>query len=90
MILANLEIRYSEGLGSLQATVEQFRNEELEAMTEEELTRQFVHLWLMKVDRWVMLGDEGVVLGKADLGGELGPGFATGPSIAVKGEDHDG
>jgi len=24
-------------------------------MPKDELTRQFIHLWLMKMDRWVML-----------------------------------
>ena len=38
--------------------MEQFRSERFEAMSEEELTRQFIHLWLMRVDRWVMTGDE--------------------------------
>ncbi len=27
-------------------------------MSRDELTRQFVHLWLMKMDRWVMLQDQ--------------------------------
>ena len=49
--------RYTEDLGELEATLEQFRNEELENMPKDELTRQFIHLWLMKMDRWVMLED---------------------------------
>ena len=58
-ILAHLEIRYSQDLGELQATLDQFRSSEFEGMSEDELTRQFVHLWLTKIDRWVMLEDGG-------------------------------
>ena len=58
-VLAHFEIRYSEDLGALEATLEQFRTDGLEDMTEEQLTQQFIHLWLMKVDRLVMHGDGG-------------------------------
>ena len=34
-------------------------------MSDEELARQFVHLWLLKLDRWVMDGDEGAPLERA-------------------------
>jgi hypothetical protein len=56
-ILLHFHERYAEDLGELEATLEQFRNEELENMPKDELTRQFIHLWLMKMDRWVMLED---------------------------------
>lgn len=57
-ILLHFNDRYVKDLGLLQSTLEQFRSEELERMSEDELMRQFVHLWLMKVDRMVMLQDE--------------------------------
>ena len=47
---------YLEDLGRLQATLEQFRNREFERMSKDELTRQFIHLWLMKADALVMEG----------------------------------
>ena len=58
-ILAHLEMRYSEDLGELQATLDKFRPNEFEEMTEDELIRQFVHLWLMKADMMVLADTEG-------------------------------
>ncbi len=58
-IVAHFEARCSEDLGHLQATFEQFRSSSLESMSRDELTRHFAHLWLMKVDHWVVTGDQG-------------------------------
>lgn len=49
---------YTKDLGQLQATLEQFENEDYESMSRDELTREFIHLWLMKMDRWVLLQDQ--------------------------------
>lgn len=58
-ILLYFHDRYSGDLGELAATLEQFRSDEFEQMDKDDLTRQFIHLWLMKVDRMVMLQDIG-------------------------------
>ena len=53
-------------LGELEATLEQFRSHQFELMSEEELTRQFIHLWLMKADRLVMIGVEAKIHGEGN------------------------
>ena len=58
-IVAHFETRCSEDLGHLEATFEQFRSSSLESMSQDELTRHFAHLWLMKVDHWILTGDQG-------------------------------
>jgi hypothetical protein len=59
-VLLRFNELYTEDLGQLQATLDQFRNEDYESMSRDELTREFVHLWLMKMDRWVLLQDRWV------------------------------
>jgi len=49
--------RYTEDLGELEATLEQFRSDEFGAMTQDELIRQFAHLWLVKIDHMVMAAE---------------------------------
>jgi hypothetical protein len=58
-ILGHFHDRYFEDLGHLEATLEQFRRNDFEQMSAEQLTRQFLHLWLMKVDRFILLADQG-------------------------------
>ena len=57
-VLLHFHERYAADLDELAETLEQFRPSQYEGMTEDQLTREFLHLWLMKADRWVMLGDE--------------------------------
>jgi hypothetical protein len=64
-ILDHFHERYVGQIGELQATLEGFRPNDFEHLSEEELTQQFLHLWLIKVDRLVMEGAEGVPLEKA-------------------------
>ena len=54
-VLVHFEMMYSEDLGQLAATLDQFRGSEYEQMSEDEVSREFIHLWLMKLDRWVLL-----------------------------------
>ena len=54
-ILVHFEMMYAEDLGQLAATLDQFRGSEYERMSEDEVSREFIHLWLMKLDRWVLL-----------------------------------
>ena len=58
-IVLHFHERFSEDIGELQATLDQFRPNRFEHMDEDDLARQFMHLWLMKIDRRVMLGDDG-------------------------------
>ena len=58
-VLVHFEKRYLEDLGELEATLEKFRPSEFENMSQDELIRQFVHLWLAKLDRWVLTGNAG-------------------------------
>jgi len=51
--------RFGEDILGVEATMRRFLPNEFEDLTEEELARQFIHLWLMKVDRLVLLGDAG-------------------------------
>lgn len=55
-IIVHLHTRYLTDLGELEATLEQFFPNEFEAMSEDQLTRQFIHIWLMKADQLVMQG----------------------------------
>ena len=58
-VLVHFEKRYLEDLGELEATLEQFRPSEFEEMSQDDLIRQFAHLWLAKLDRWVLTGNAG-------------------------------
>ncbi len=58
-VLVHFEARYLEDLGQLEATLDQFRRSEFDEMSQDELIRQFVHLWLAKLDRWVLTGNAG-------------------------------
>ena len=64
-VILHFHDSYVTDLGELAETLDQFRSSEFEGMSDEELARQFVHLWLLKLDRWVMEGDEGVPLERA-------------------------
>jgi len=57
-ILLHFHDRFSGDLGELQATLEAFVPSRYEHMDQEALTRQFAHLWLMKVDRMVVTGEK--------------------------------
>jgi len=57
-IVLHFHDQYSEDLGDLVATLEQFPTDDVEQMSEDELLRQFAHLWLIKMDRWVLLEGE--------------------------------
>jgi hypothetical protein len=59
-VVVHLQTRYSKDLGELAATLDQFRPNDFDDLSEEQLARQFAHLWLMKLDHWV-LGDEASV-----------------------------
>ena len=61
-VLVHFETRYLEDLGQLEATLEMFRPSEFEEMSQDELLRQFAHLWLAKLDGWVLSGDAGTSL----------------------------
>jgi len=61
-ILAHFHERYIGEIGELQATLERFRPNDFEYLSEEELTQKFLHLWLLKLDRLVMEGIDGVPL----------------------------
>jgi hypothetical protein len=63
-VLLHFHDLYAEDLGELQATLEQFRLSRFEELSKEELTRQFIHLWLMKIDRLVTQSDEGKSFGR--------------------------
>ncbi len=56
-VVVHLNQRYLDDLGELEATLEQFFPNEFESMSEDQLTRQFIHLWLMKMDHLVMERD---------------------------------
>ena len=58
-VLVHFEKRYLEDLGELEATLEGFRPSEFEEMSQDDLIRQFAHLWLAKLDRWVLTGNAG-------------------------------
>jgi len=61
-VLAHFHQRYIGEIGELQATLEGFRPNDFEYLSEEELTQKFLHLWLKKLDRLVMQGVDGVPL----------------------------
>lgn len=61
-LLAHFHERYVGEIGELQATLERFRPNDFEYLSEEELTQKFLHLWLQKLDRLVMEGIDGVPL----------------------------
>jgi hypothetical protein len=57
-ILLRFTDRYTEDLGELAATLDQFRSAEFDEMPEDALMRHFAHLWLLKADRLVVLMDQ--------------------------------
>jgi hypothetical protein len=61
-ILLHFHDLYIEDLGHLQATLERFRPNPYDEWDKDRLTREFIHLWLMRLDRLVLLGDEGEAL----------------------------
>ncbi len=65
IVLAHFHERYVAQLGELQATLDGFRPNDFEYLSEEQLTQQFLHLWLMKVDRMILNGDTGLALDDA-------------------------
>ncbi len=64
-LLAHFHERYIGEIGELQATLEGFRPNDFEYLSEEELTQKFLHLWLQKLDRLVMQGIDGIPLERA-------------------------
>ena len=64
-LLAHFHERYIGEIGELQATLEGFRPNDFEYLSEEELTQKFLHLWLQKLDQLVMQGIDGVPLERA-------------------------
>ncbi len=62
IVLAHFHDRYVAQLGELQATLDGFRPNDFEYLSEEQLTQQFLHLWLLKVDRMILEGDTGLAL----------------------------
>ena len=63
-VVSHLHERFGEDILGVEATMRRFLPNEFEDLSEEELARQFIHLWLMKVDRLVLHGDEGQTLGE--------------------------
>ena len=57
-ILLHFTDLYTEDLGELAATLDQFHSTEFDEMPEDDLMRHFAHLWLLKADRLVMLTDQ--------------------------------
>ena len=64
-ILTHFHERYVGEIGELQATLEGFRPNDFEHLSEEELTQKFLHLWLIKLDGLIMQGADGVPLENA-------------------------
>ena len=58
-ILVHFNDLYTKDIAALETTLEGFRPNEFESMSEEELSRYFLHLWLVRLDRLVWLGDAG-------------------------------
>lgn len=58
-VLTEFRDRYAGDVDRLQGTLNGFRPNQFEEMTEEQVTRHFVHLWLMRLDRLVMEDDLG-------------------------------
>ncbi len=58
-VASHVTERFAEDILDVEMTLRRFLPNEFEDMSEEELARQFIHLWLMKVDRMVLHGNEG-------------------------------
>ena len=59
-VILHFNALYTRDLEQLVMTLEEFHSNEFEHLDEEQLFRQFLHLWLMKVDRLVLPEEEGI------------------------------
>lgn len=65
-VASHVNERFAEDVLEVETTLRQFLPNEFEDMSAEELARQFIHLWLMKVDRLVLYGNDGQSYRKED------------------------
>ncbi len=59
-VASHVTERFAEDILGVEMTLSRFLPNEFEDLSEDELARQFIHLWLMKVDHMLLYGDEGL------------------------------
>lgn len=58
-VIEEFRTKYTRDVQMLRNSLEGFRSSRFEEMGEDELTRYFIHLWLMRLDRLILEGDLG-------------------------------